>query len=105
MQYIHTFAIYTIYTIYITYVQCTYSAWLLEIRINKLKENLSSFQMREMEISRILAEQTLREHRGDVVEALVTLTNWYCTGYRILSILTYKTLNSIVNYTTLEDFY
>lgn len=31
--------------------------------------------MKEMEISRVLAEQTLREHRGDVVDALVTLTN------------------------------
>lgn len=31
--------------------------------------------MKEMEISRNIAEQTLREHRGDVVEALVTLTN------------------------------
>jgi len=31
--------------------------------------------MKEMEISRILAEQTLREHRGDIVEALITLTN------------------------------
>ncbi|KAG7190082.1 hypothetical protein KM043_006218 [Ampulex compressa] len=31
--------------------------------------------MREMEINRNLAEQTLREHRGDVVEALITLTN------------------------------
>ena len=36
---------------------------------------LSFFQMKEMEISRILAEQTLREHRGDIVEALITLTN------------------------------
>lgn len=32
-------------------------------------------QVKEMEISRILAERTLREHRGDVVAALTTLTN------------------------------
>lgn len=31
--------------------------------------------MREMEINRNVAEQTLREHRGNVVEALITLTN------------------------------
>ncbi|PSN35306.1 Huntingtin-interacting protein K [Blattella germanica] len=31
--------------------------------------------MREMEISRILAERTLREHHGNVVEALVSLTD------------------------------
>ncbi len=29
----------------------------------------------EMEISRARAERTLREHGGDVVEALATLTN------------------------------
>lgn len=32
-------------------------------------------QMKEIEINRNLAEQTLREHRGDIVEALITLTN------------------------------
>lgn len=32
--------------------------------------------MKEMEINRNLAERTLREHRGNVVDALVTLTNW-----------------------------
>uniref|UniRef100_A0A6V7HZ38 Nascent polypeptide-associated complex subunit alpha-like UBA domain-containing protein n=1 Tax=Bracon brevicornis TaxID=1563983 RepID=A0A6V7HZ38_9HYME len=31
--------------------------------------------MKEMEINRNLAERTLREHRGDVVQALITLTN------------------------------
>ncbi|GBP58786.1 Huntingtin-interacting protein K [Eumeta japonica] len=31
--------------------------------------------VREMEISRTIAERTLREHRGDVVAALTTLTN------------------------------
>lgn len=29
-----------------------------------------------MEISKTLAERTLRECHGDVVEALVALTNW-----------------------------
>ena len=29
-----------------------------------------------MEIPRAAAERSLREHKGDVVEALVTLTNW-----------------------------
>lgn len=33
-------------------------------------------QMSEMEISRAVAERSLREHMGNVVEALVTLTNW-----------------------------
>lgn len=32
-------------------------------------------QMSEMEISRAVAERSLREHMGNVVEALVTLTN------------------------------
>lgn len=36
---------------------------------------LSHLQMKEMEINRNLAERTLREHRGDVVQALITLTN------------------------------
>lgn len=30
-----------------------------------------------MEISKTLAERTLREHRGDLVAALITLTNWW----------------------------
>lgn len=30
-----------------------------------------------MEIGRSLAERKLREHKGDIVEALVELTNWY----------------------------
>lgn len=33
------------------------------------------FQIREMEISRQKAEETLRVHRGDVVAALEALTN------------------------------
>lgn len=32
-------------------------------------------QMSEMEISRAVAERSLREHMGNVVEALVALTN------------------------------
>lgn len=32
-------------------------------------------QMSEMEISRMVAERSLREHMGNVVEALVALTN------------------------------
>lgn len=32
-------------------------------------------QVKEMEISRVTAERTLREHCGDVVAALITLTN------------------------------
>lgn len=34
-----------------------------------------SLQMTEMEISRAAAERSLREHLGNVVEALITLTN------------------------------
>ena len=33
-------------------------------------------QVDEMEIPRAAAERSLREHKGDVVEALVSLTNW-----------------------------
>ena len=33
-------------------------------------------QMGEMEISRGVAERSLREHMGNVVEALIALTNW-----------------------------
>ncbi len=36
----------------------------------------SSWQMGEMEISRAVAERSLREHMGNVVEALIALTNW-----------------------------
>ncbi|XP_018402677.1 PREDICTED: uncharacterized protein LOC108779712 [Cyphomyrmex costatus] len=42
---------------------------LLKVSIKKEDVDLI---MKEMEISRILAEQTLREHRGDIVEALIT---------------------------------
>ena len=34
-----------------------------------------SLQMTEMEISRAAAERSLREHMGNVVEALIALTN------------------------------
>lgn len=34
-----------------------------------------TLQMSEMEISRAVAERSLREHMGNVVEALVALTN------------------------------
>lgn len=33
------------------------------------------YQVEEMEIPRAAAERSLREHKGDVVEALVSLTN------------------------------
>lgn len=37
--------------------------------------------MNEMEISRAAAERSLREHMGNVVDALITLTNWeLCAG-------------------------
>ncbi|XP_012268628.1 huntingtin-interacting protein K [Athalia rosae] len=45
---------------------------LLKVSIHKEDVDLI---MKEMEINRGLAERTLREHRGDVVEALITLTN------------------------------
>jgi len=31
-----------------------------------------------MELTRTAAERVLREHKGNVFEALVTLTNWQC---------------------------
>lgn len=37
---------------------------------------LFRWQVHEMEISRPLAERKLREHKGDIVAALVELTNW-----------------------------
>lgn len=36
---------------------------------------MSSSQMGEMEIPRAVAERSLREHMGNVVEALIALTN------------------------------
>ncbi|XP_034936395.1 huntingtin-interacting protein K [Chelonus insularis] len=45
---------------------------LLKVSIKKEDVDLI---MKEMEINRQLAERTLREHRGNVVDALVTLTN------------------------------
>jgi len=43
------------------------------------------FQVNEMLISRNLAERKLREHRGNVVEALIELTNW--PEYRCVYVL------------------
>jgi len=40
-----------------------------------LNQNCFFIQVEEMEIPRAAAERSLREHKGDVVEALVTLTN------------------------------
>ncbi|KDR23047.1 huntingtin-interacting protein K [Zootermopsis nevadensis] len=45
---------------------------LLKVSIKKEDVDLI---MREMEISRNLAERTLREHHGNIVEALVSLTD------------------------------
>ncbi|KOC59886.1 Huntingtin-interacting protein K [Habropoda laboriosa] len=45
---------------------------LLKVSIKKEDVDLI---MKEMEISRNVAEQTLREHGGNVVDALITLTN------------------------------
>ncbi|XP_078052889.1 huntingtin-interacting protein K [Augochlora pura] len=45
---------------------------LLKVPIKKEDVDLI---IKEMEISRSTAEHTLREHRGNVVEALITLTN------------------------------
>ncbi|XP_066995186.1 huntingtin-interacting protein K [Anabrus simplex] len=45
---------------------------LLKVSIKKEDVDLI---VREMEISRNLAERTLREHRGNVVEALISLTD------------------------------
>ncbi|OAD59296.1 Huntingtin-interacting protein K [Eufriesea mexicana] len=45
---------------------------LLKVPIKKKDVDLI---MKEMEINRNVAEQTLREHRGNLVEALITLTN------------------------------
>jgi NACalpha-BTF3-like transcription factor len=45
---------------------------LLKVSIKKEDVDLI---MREMEISRSLAERTLREHHGNIVEALVSLTD------------------------------
>lgn len=35
----------------------------------------TSFQVKEMEITRSVAERTLRVHNGNVVNALIALTN------------------------------
>lgn len=45
---------------------------LAKVKINKEDVDLI---VAEMEITRQIAERTLREHNGDVVEALVALTN------------------------------
>lgn len=54
-------------------------------------------QMSEMEISRAVAERSLREHLGNVVEALVALTNWlrtslYWTASFIIVIVFYSVI-------------
>jgi len=49
-----------------------------------------------MEINRTLAEHTLREHSGDIVEALITLTNWYLYIWLKLK-LSFKFLCKICN--------
>jgi len=38
-------------------------------------------QVNEMELTRSVAERVLREHKGNVFEALVTLTNWKYQTY------------------------
>lgn len=53
--------------------------------------------MSEMEISRAVAERSLREHLGNVVEALVALTNWlrtslYWTASFIIVIVFYSVI-------------
>ncbi|XP_059484094.1 huntingtin-interacting protein K [Neocloeon triangulifer] len=40
-----------------------------------IKKEDVDLMVHEMEISRILAERTLREHHGNVVDALISLTN------------------------------
>ncbi|KAK3091063.1 hypothetical protein FSP39_016833 [Pinctada imbricata] len=45
---------------------------LAKVKINKDDVDLI---VKEMEIQRHMAERTLREHKGDVVEALIALTN------------------------------
>ncbi|XP_014225785.1 huntingtin-interacting protein K [Trichogramma pretiosum] len=45
---------------------------LLKVSIKKEDVDLI---MKEIEINRAVAEQTLREHKGNVVEALITLTS------------------------------
>lgn len=47
--------------------------------------------MSEMEISRAVAERSLREHLGNVVEALVALTNWILTHFTLLDSFLNKT--------------
>lgn len=49
-------------------------------------------QMNEMEIGRSQAERKLREHKGNVVEALIELTNWE------LGWLSYSTLSSHLSF-------
>ena len=45
-----------------------------------------------MEISKALAERKLKEHNGNVVEALVELTNWWPYYWRAYSRLVYNYL-------------
>lgn len=49
--------------------------WHLIDQVASVKSLILSLQMTEMEISRAAAERSLREHMGNVVEALIALTN------------------------------
>lgn len=61
-------------------------------------------QMSEMEISRAVAERSLREHMGNVVEALVTLTNWAdFTQWTALGFTVIQTI--ILDWTLKDSFY
>lgn len=56
---------------------CEYAKVYFHARfLNTLNMLRSCWQMGEMEISRAVAERSLREHMGNVVEALIALTNW-----------------------------
>ena len=45
------------------------------ISIQRVNIEVLLFQVHEMEIARNQAERKLREHKGNVVEALIALTN------------------------------
>lgn len=55
--------------------------WTLEVSSSCLKVTecllFDGSKVQEMEISKTVAERTLRMHHGNVVEALVSLTNWW----------------------------
>lgn len=58
-------------------------------------------QMSEMEISRAVAERSLREHMGNVVEALVTLTNW--ADFTQRTAFVFNVIQTIILDWTLKD--